>query len=169
MPAQSCFPTKENTLRVGFRCRRPPAKQQYPGNQGQPSPHLPIFESGGSGEKMACVAFLSRGALGLLFAPQERVSPCRMQLPEARLGPSVRRGLGAERPSWLRGYGRGLGAEGSGAPNSASARRSTLWEWVSGTGDPQQSSTAQGAHSSPAPLCPWRAECWVRKELALVS
>ena len=40
-----------------------------------------------------------------------------MQLPEARLGPSVRRGFGAERPSWLRGHGWGLGAEGLLAPN----------------------------------------------------
>ena len=163
------LPHEGEHVESGFQVPETPSKAAVPREPGATQAHLPIFESGGSGEKMACAAFLSRGVLGLLFAPQERVSPCRMQLPEARLGPSVRRGLGAERPSWLRGYGRGLGAEGSGAPNPASARRSTLWEWVSGTGDPQQSSTAQGAHSSPAPLCPWRAECWVRKELALVS
>ena len=45
-----------------------------------------------------------------------RVSLCRMQLPEDCLGPSVRRGLGAERPSWLRGHGWGLGAEGFARP-----------------------------------------------------
>ena len=77
-----------------------------------------------------------------------------MQLPEARFGPSVRRGLGAERPSWLRGHGWGLGAEGLCAPNPASPPRRTRGEWVSGTGDPQQSSRAQEARGSPAPLCP---------------
>ena len=83
-----------------------------------------------------------------------RVSLCRMQLPEAGFGPSVRRGLGAERPSWLRGHGWAQGAEGLRAPNPASPRRRTRWEWVSGARDPQQSSRAQGARGSPAPLCP---------------
>ena len=83
-----------------------------------------------------------------------RLSLCRMHLPEARFGPSVRRGLGAERPSWLRGHGWGLGAEGLRAPNPASPPRRTPGEWVSVAGDPQQSSRAQGARGSPAPLCP---------------
>ena len=83
-----------------------------------------------------------------------RVSLCRMQLPEARHGPSLRRGLGAERPSWLRGHGWGLGAEDLRAPNPTSQRRRTSGEWVSGAGDPQQSSSAQGARGGPAPLCP---------------
>ena len=83
-----------------------------------------------------------------------RVSLCRMQLPEARFGPSLRRGLGAERPSWLRVHGCGLGAEGLCAPNPASPRRRTSGEWVSGAGDPQQSSSAQGARGSSAQLRP---------------
>ena len=45
-----------------------------------------------------------------------RVSLCRMQLSEDCLGPSVRRGLGAERQSWLRGHGWGMGAEGFARP-----------------------------------------------------
>ena len=45
-----------------------------------------------------------------------RVSLCRMHLTEDCLGPSVRRGLGAERPCWLRGHGWGLGAEGFAGP-----------------------------------------------------
>ena len=92
--------------------------------------------------------------VGAVVGCPRRLSLCRMQLPEARFGPSVRRGLGAERPSWLRGHGWGLGAEGLRAPNPASPRRRTRGEWVSGTGDPQQSSRAQGARGSPAPLCP---------------
>ena len=77
-----------------------------------------------------------------------------MQLPEARFGPSVRPGLGAERPSWLRGHGWAQDAEGLRAPNPASPRRRTRWEWVSGAGDPEQSSRAQGARGSPAPHRP---------------
>ena len=89
----------------------------------------------------------------MLCCPRS-VSLCRMQLPEARFGPSLRRGLGAERPSWLRGHGWGLGAEDLRAPNPTSQRRRTSGEWVSGTGDPQQSSRAQGARGSPAQLRP---------------
>ena len=90
---------------------------------------------------------------GVVCCPR-RVSLCRMQLPEARHGLSLRRGLGAERPSWLRGHGWGLGAEDLRAPNPTSQRRRTSGEWVSGAGDPQQSSSAQGARGSSAQLRP---------------
>ena len=83
-----------------------------------------------------------------------RVSLCRMQLPEARFGPSLRRGLGAERPSWLRVHGCGLGAEGLCAPNPASPRRRTRGQCDSGAGNPQQSSRSQGSRRSPAPHRP---------------
>ena len=85
---------------------------------------------------------------------RRRVSLCRMKIPEARHAPSLRRGLGAERPSWLRGHGWGLGAEDLRAPNPTSQRRRTSGEWVSGAGDPQQSSSAQGARGSSAQLRP---------------
>ena len=122
------------------------------GARSSPAPLCPL-ESGGPGAKKACVAFLRWAALGLDFCPR-RISLCRMQLPEARFGPSVRRGLGAERPSLLRGHGCGLGPEGFRAPDPASRPRRTRRELVSGTGDPQQRSRSQGARSSPAPLCP---------------
>ena len=48
--AQSCFLTKENPWGVGFSGRRPPAKQQDPGSQGQPSPALPSGEWRAGGE-----------------------------------------------------------------------------------------------------------------------
>ena len=83
-----------------------------------------------------------------------RVSRCRMQLPEARFGPSLRRGLGAERPSWLRVHGCGLGAEGLCAPNPASPRRRTRGQCDSGAGNPKQSSRSQGSRRSPAPHRP---------------
>ena len=83
-----------------------------------------------------------------------RVSLCRMQFPEARYVPSLRRGLGAERPSWIRGHGRDLGAEGLRAPNPVSPPRSTHGQCDSGAGNPQQSSWAQGSMGSPAPHRP---------------
>ena len=42
----------------------------------------------------------------MLCCPR-RVSLCRMQLPESPFGPSLRRGLGPELPSWLRGMAGG--------------------------------------------------------------
>ena len=83
-----------------------------------------------------------------------RVSLCRMQLSEAHFGQSVRRGLGAEWPSWLRGHGCGLGAEGLRAPNPASPRMRTPVECDLGARNPQQSSRAQGSRGSPAQLRP---------------
>ena len=82
------------------------------------------------------------------------VSLCRMQFPGARYVPWLRRGLGAERPSWIRGHGRDLGAEGLRAPNPVSPRRSTHGQCDSGAGNPQQSSWAQGSRGSPAQLRP---------------
>ena len=64
---QSYIPKKENQWGVGFGRWRPPAKQQGPGSQGQPSPALPYGE-GGAGAKTACVAFWFRRALGVWFA-----------------------------------------------------------------------------------------------------
>ena len=150
---QSCFPTKENQWGVGFGHRRPPAKQQGPGIQGQPSPASPYGERRAWGENGLHCFPEPRRVGGVVCCPR-RVSLCRMQLPEARHGPSLRRGLGAERPSWLRGHGWGLGAEDLRAPNPTSQRRRTSGEWVSGAGDPQQSSSAQGARGSPAQLRP---------------
>ena len=83
-----------------------------------------------------------------------RVSLCRMQLPESRFGPSLRRGLGPERPSWIGGHGRDLGAEGVRAPNPVAPRRSTRGQCDSGAGNPQQSSGAQVSMGSPAPHRP---------------
>ena len=92
--------------------------------------------------------------VGAVVGCPRRLSLCTMQLPEARFGPSVRRGLGDERPSCLSGHGWGLGPVGLRAPYPASQPRRTPGEWVSGAGDPgPQSSRAQGAKGSPAPLC----------------
>ena len=142
--------------------------QQGPGSQGQASPALRYGERGAGGENgLRC--FLDLRHVESVVCCPRRVSLCRMQLTEECLGPSVRRGLGAERPSWLRGHGWGLGAEGLRAPNPASPRRRTRGEWVSGTGDPQQSSRAQGAGAAQPRFALWRAGVRGRKRLALLS
>ena len=138
---------------MGFGHRRPPATQQGPGRQGPTRPALPSGERRSRGENRL-LGFPEPRRVGAVVGCPRRLSLCRMQPPEARFGPSVRRGLGDDRPRWLRGHGWGVGPEGLRAPNPASPPRRTRGEWVSGARDPQQSSRAQGARGSPAPLCP---------------
>ena len=52
--AQSYFPKKENQWGVGFGHWRPPAKQQGPGSQGQPSSASPYGERRAGGENSLC-------------------------------------------------------------------------------------------------------------------
>ena len=117
---QSCFPAKENTLGVGFRLQRPPAKQQGPGSQRQPSPALPDVQW-----RAGCInglrAFLSKGAVGLVLLRQECfLSLCRLQHQGAGLVPLGRQSLEAERPSLPRGHYWGLGIDGLLPTNPAS-------------------------------------------------
>ena len=166
--AQFCFPAKENPWGVGFGRRRPPAKHQGPGSQGQPRPTLPFGERRAGGENgLRC--FPEPRSVGVVVGCPRRLSLCTMQLTEARFGPSVRRGLCAERPSRLRVHGCGLGPEGLAAPNPASPPRRTRREWVSGIGDPQQSSRAERAGAAPPSFLLCRAEGLGRKRLALLS
>ena len=145
-----------------------PSKAAGPREPGAAPPRFALWRAEGRGKNgLRCFPELRR--VGAVVCCPRRLSLCRMQLPEARFGPSVRRGLGAVRPSWLRWHGCGLGPEGLRAPNSASPRRRTRRERVSGTGDPQQSSRAQGARGSPAPLCPLETGGLGRKGLALLS
>ena len=76
--------------------------QQGPGSQGQPSLALRYGERGAGGENGLCCS-LDLRRIGAVVCCRRSVSLCRMQFPEARFGPSVQRGLGAERPSWLGG------------------------------------------------------------------
>ena len=152
----------------GFRAPEIPSKAAGPREAGHPSPGSLYGERGSWGENgLRC--FLDPRRVGAVVCCPRRVSLCRMQLPEDCLGPSLRQGLGAARPSWLRGYGSGLGAEGLRAPNPASQRRRSCGDWVSDTGDPQQSSRAQGAWADQPRFALWRAGCWGRKRLALLS
>ena len=142
--------------------------QQGPGSQGQPSLALRYGERGAGGENGLCCS-LDLRRIGAVVCCRRSVSLCRMQFPEARFGPSVQRGLGAERPSRFWGHGWGLGAAGLRAPNPASPRRRTRGEWVSGTGDPQQSSRAQGAGAGQPRFALWSGVGRGRKRLALLS
>ena len=106
------------------------------GSRCSPAPHRPMKSAGPGGENGLHCFPEPRRVGGVVCCPR-RVSLCRMQLQEARHGPALGRGLGAERPSWLRGHGWGLGAEDLRAPNPTSQRRRTSGEWDSGPGDPQ--------------------------------
>ena len=162
------LPHEGKPVGSGFRAPETPSKAAGPREPGQPSPSSP-YGVGGAGGENGLRCFLDPRHVGAEGCCPRRVSFCRMQLSEDCLGPSVRRGLGAESPSWLRGHGWGLGAEGLRAPNPASPRRRTRGEWVSGIGDPQQSSRAQGARGSPAPICPLESRGLGRKRLVLLS
>ena len=155
MHVPSCFPVKENTWGVGFRLRRPPAKQQGSGSQGQPSPALPDCERGAGCENglRSFPEFWPVGA-GVcspmsVSCPLADCSPQKLGWCLLGDGSSVLRCRG-----WLGWHCWGLGEEGLRTPNPASKRRRTRLKWVSGSGDPQQSSRAQGARGSPAQLCP---------------
>ena len=152
----------------GFRAPENPSKAAGPREPGQPTPGSLYGERGAGGENgLRC--FLDPRRVEAVVCCPRRVSLCRMQLPEVRLWPSIRRSLGAERRSRLRGHGWCLGAEGLRGPNPASPRRRTRGEWVSGTGDPQQSSRAQGARAAQPRFALWRAGVRRRKRLALLS
>ena len=152
----------------GFRAPETPSKAAGPREQGQPSPGSPYGERRAWGENGLHCFPEPRRVGGVVCCPR-RVSLCRMQLPEARHGLSLRRGLGGERLNWLRGHGWGLGAEDLRAPNPTSQRRRTSGEWVSGAGDPQQISRAQGAKGSLAPLCSMDIGGPGQKQLELIS
>ena len=108
----------------GIRAPETPSKSAGPRERGAAQPRFALWRAQGRGEK------------GL------------------RCFPEPRRLSGAEQPSWLRGHGLGLGAEGLREPNPTSPRRRPRGGWVSRAGDQQQSIRAQGARGSPAPLCP---------------
>ena len=141
--------------------------QQGPGSQGQASLALRYGERGAGGENgLRCS--LDPRRIGAVVCCRRSVSLCRMQFPEARFGPSVQRGLGAERPSWLKGHGWGWAQK-------AFARRILLpheGEPVgSGFRAPETPSKAAGPREpgQPSPGSLWRAGGLGRKRLAWLS
>ena len=142
--ANSCFSTKENTFGVGFQLRRPKAEHQGPGSQRQPRLSLAYGVQRTRGEKgKRCFAEQSR--IGAVVCSPRRVSLSRMQHPEWSMQRSIRCGLGAKFPSWPWVDCWGLRPEGIFLATPASPRRRTRLEWLSSSGDHQQSSRAQAA------------------------
>ena len=162
------LPHEGEPVGSGFRGPDNPSNAAGPREPGGLSPGSLYGERGSGGENgLRC--FLDARRVGAVVGFLRRVSLCRRQVPEARLGPSVRRGLGAELSSWLRGYGWRLSPEGLRAHNPASPRRRTRGEWVPDTGDTQQSSRAQGAGAAQPRFALWRAVGRCRKRIAGLS
>ena len=105
------IPHEEEPVGSGFRAPETSSKAAGPKEPGQPSPGSPYGERA-AGSQNGLHRFLDPRHVGAVLCCLRRVSLCRMQLTEDCLGPSVRRGLDADRTSWLRGHGWGLGAEG---------------------------------------------------------
>ena len=105
------FPTKENMLGVGFGCRRPPAKQQGPRSQRQPSPASPYAERRAGGEnRLRCFPELRR--LGVVVC-------CQGEFPFA--GCSSKKlvlGCHCDRTSALSGRAGSGGMDGAWAQNT---------------------------------------------------
>ena len=145
------LPHEGEPVRSGIRAPETHSKSAGPREPGAAQPRFAVWTAQGQGQKgLRC--FPEPRRLRDVVCCWKRVSLCRMQLPEAGFGPSLGRGLGDVRPSWLRGHGWGLGAEALRAPNPTSPRRRTRGDWVTRAGEPQQISRAQGARGSPAPL-----------------
>ena len=123
--ANSCFAMKDNMFGVGFQLRRPPAKQQGPGSPRQPRLSLAYGVQRSRGEKgKRC--FAEQRRIGAVVCSPRRVYLSGMQLPEWSLERSMRGGLGAELPSWLRADCWVLRQEGICLPSPACPRRRTL-------------------------------------------
>ena len=126
------------------------------------------MESVGPGAKTACVALWIRGALGLWFAaggvfPFAECSSQKLVL-----------GLRCNGASALSGRAGSRGMAGAGRRRLSRAQscfptKENPWGVGFGRRDPQQSSRAQGARGSPAPLCPMERVGRGRKRLALLS
>ena len=144
-------------IRSGFRASETPSKAAGPREPGASPPHFALWRSEGRGENGLC-CFSELRRVGAVDCCPRRLSLCTMQLPEAHFGPSLRRGLGAERLSWLRGHGCGLGVEGLRAPTPASPPWRSRREWISGAGDPHQSSRPREPWAAPPRFPLWRAE-----------
>ena len=162
------LPREGEPIGSGFRASETPSKAAGPREPGQPRPALPSVERR-AGVENGLRCFPEQSRVGAVDCCPRRLCLCTMQLPEACLGPSVRRGLSADWPSWLRGHGCGLGPEGLRAPSPASPPRRSRREWVSGIGDPQQSSRAQGAGAAPPRFALCSAKGRGRKRLTLLS
>ena len=151
----------------GFRAPETPSKAAGPREPGQPRPGSPYGEQRAGAENgLRCS--LDRGALGLWFA-------ARGEFPFAECScQKLVWGVPCDGASALSGRAGSGGMAGDSA-QKAFARptcfptKENPWGVGFGRRDPQQSSRAQGARGSPAPLCPMERVGRGRKRLALLS
>ena len=96
------LPRKGEYIGCGFQAPETPSKERAHGAGGSPFLLFPT-SSGGLAAKTPCVAFLSKGALGLVLLRKESFpSLCRLQGPGTRLVPLGCWVLGAEWSSFAR-------------------------------------------------------------------
>ena len=145
----------------------PQQSSRAQGSRGSPA-QLRTMESGGRVSKTDSGAFHSGGRWSCGLLPR-RVSLCRMQLQEARFGPPVRRGLCAERPSWLRGHGWGLGAEGFARPILIPHEGEPVGSGFRAPETPSKAAVPMEPGAGPPRFALWIAEGRGRKRLALLS
>ena len=150
---QSCFPAKENTLGVGFRFRDP-QQREGPGSPRLPNPQFPT-SSGGQGAKTACVAFLSKGAVGLVLLGEERfLSLCRLQPPGSGLLPLGTWVVGAAPSSWTRGALQGPGRRRSSHAQSCFPKKENTLGVGFRLRRPPAKQQGSGSQGQPSPALP---------------
>ena len=141
--------------------------QQGPGSQGQPSLALRYGERGAGGENgLRCSLDLRR--IGAVVAARGEFPFAECSCQKLVLG---RRCDGASALSGRAGTGGMAGdcAQKAFARPTCFPTKENPWGVGFGRRDPQQSSRAQGARGSPAPLCPMERVGRGRKRLALLS
>ena len=167
--ALSRFPAKENPWGMGFWRRSPgPQSSMAQGARGSPARLCPR-ESGGPGAKMACVAFLSRGALGLLLAAQGEFSIAEYRCQKLVLrrkcdgvsALSGRAGSGGMAAAWAqKDFAHQILLPGQGEP---------IGSWFRALETPSKATGPREPGAAPPRFALWRAEGRGRKYLALLS
>ena len=170
MHVPSCFPVKENTWGVGFRLRRPPAKQQGSGSQRQPSPALPDCERGAGCENgLHCLPEQSRGGAGVC-SPRSFSCPfadCRAQeLGWCLLGAGPRccvAEFGSGRIAWA------LAQKVFAGQILLPREGEHVGRWFQAPESPSQAAEPREPEAAQPRFARHRAAGWVRKRLALLS
>ena len=153
---------------MGFGRRRPTAKQQGPGSQGQPRPALPSGEQRASGEN-GLRSFSEHGAMGLLFAARGDFPFAECSCQKLVLG---HRSYGASALSGRAGSGDMAGAWAQKAFAHAILLPQQGEPLGSGVQWPETPSKAAGPREPGAAqprFALWRVEGGGRKRLALLS
>ena len=162
------LPRQGEPVGSGFRAPENPSKDTGPREQGKPCPALPSgerrtrFENG-----LRCIPELRR--VGAVVGCPRRLSLCTMQLPEAWFGPSVRRGLGAERPSWLRRHDAAWAQKAFAPPILLPRQEEPVGSGFRAPETPSKDTGPREPGAAPPLFALWRAEGRGRKRLALLS